>query len=80
LILNNLLLRVIALARTKFWVGKSYRPNLGKWGFNPRGFTVQFTLKVLPAGEETAAESSHQNKPKNVEASTSEEQARLIET
>jgi len=79
MILINLLLRCVALARTKFWAGKSFAPNLKGWGFNPKGFTVQFTLKVLPAGQESTAESI-QNQPTTSKASASAEQGRLIET
>ena len=53
LLLTNLLLRVVALTRTRFWVGKK----VGGWeglGWKPAGYTVQFTLKFLPAQEETA--------------------------
>jgi hypothetical protein len=46
------LLRLIAVARTRFWEEKQF-PKLGNdkgWspGWNPKGFTVQFTLSVLP--------------------------------
>ena len=70
LVLAILLLRVVALARTKFWKNHKNKFTLPCW--NPTGFTVQFTLSVLP-GES-------RQKAASVEAPVAEEEARLIET
>jgi len=76
LILITLLLRLIAVARTRFWQGKTFASLKGfKW--NPSGFTIQFTLSVLPS-KQTAVEDI--GKARATEASVSGEQARLIET
>jgi len=75
LLLTNLLLRVTALTRTRFWEGK----NVGAWeglGWKPAGFTVQFTLKFLPAQEETAVSRVEGQ----ANSSSSGEEGRLIET
>ena len=75
LLLTNLLLRVIALTRTRFWVGKK----VGGWeglGGKPAGFTVQFTLKFLPAQEETA----DSRVEGQTNASSSGEESGVIET
>jgi len=78
LLLTNLLLRVTALTRTRFWVGKK----VGGWkglGWKPTGFTVQVTLKFLPAQEETAV-SGVEEQTRRINASSDGEEAQLIET
>jgi len=42
-----LMLRLIALYRSKFWE----KVSMSKYGWSPKGFTVQFTLAILPAQE-----------------------------
>ncbi|KAE9362948.1 hypothetical protein N431DRAFT_390431 [Stipitochalara longipes BDJ] len=55
LILTLLTLRVAALFRTKFWEGRR-RPSFPVIpGWNPTGFTLQFTLKVIPYERPTPA-------------------------
>lgn len=72
LILATLLLRVIALVKTRFWEGKAKA--FGKFGgWKPSGFTVQFTLSILPHDAN--------DKKATVDASGgSGEEGRLIET
>ena len=71
-----LLLRIVAIARTKFWEGKK----LGTLGFprwSPNGFTVQFTLSLIkqePHGEVV------NKKAKGVDTQSGAEEGRLIET
>jgi hypothetical protein len=61
------LLRLVALARTRFWEGMKCR-GLPSW--NPTGFTIQLTLSVLKQDTTVA---------KPVDPSGCEE-SRLIET
>ena len=75
LLLTNLLLRVVALTRTRFWEGKKVRAWKGL-GWKPAGFTVQFTLKFLPAQEETAVSRVEGQ----INAPSGGEEGRLIET
>ncbi|PVH67449.1 hypothetical protein DL98DRAFT_523332 [Cadophora sp. DSE1049] len=46
LILTTLLLRLIAIYRTKFWAG--FFQGMGVSGWRGTGFTVQFSLSVVP--------------------------------
>ena len=71
-----ILLRVIALARTRFWENMKVG-NFKGMGWNPSGFTVQFTLKVIPARRERENE---RIETETREEPAGEEQARLIET
>jgi len=71
LILATLLLRVLALAKTRFWEDKA--KIFGKTGWKPTGFTVQFTLSILP--HDATAKAA----PVAAESSSAEE-GRLIET
>lgn len=77
LFLSTVLLRLVALVRTRFWQGKTFASIKG-FKFNPSGFTMQFTLSVLPA-KQTAVEDVS-NRAQAAEISASGEQARLIET
>lgn len=69
--MTTLLLRVVALARTKFW--KDYKNKVVMPGWNPSGFTVQFTLSVLPNETRRKAAAA-------VAPGDEAEEARLIET
>jgi hypothetical protein len=71
LILATLLLRVIALAKTRFWEGKA--KSFGGFGWKPKGFTVQFTLSILPHDGNAKASPV-------VASGASGEEDRLIET
>ena len=62
------MLCLIAIFKTKFWEGMNIK---GFKGWNPSGFEVSFTLKVVRAPASGAAPA--------VEAA-SEEEGRLIET
>ncbi|KAH8801419.1 hypothetical protein F5884DRAFT_862117 [Xylogone sp. PMI_703] len=68
-ILAVLLLRLVAVSRTRFWE----KQKLAIPWYNPTGFTVQFTLTVLPHSPED-------KKSKSVATSSGGEQERLIET
>ncbi|RDW79393.1 hypothetical protein BP6252_04031 [Coleophoma cylindrospora] len=53
MILAMLLLRLVALARTKFWEGKNFGAFHGPW-ISPGTYTVQFTMSIVkkdPNGE-----------------------------
>ncbi|RFU26831.1 hypothetical protein B7463_g9504, partial [Scytalidium lignicola] len=73
LILTMLLLRLVAISRTKFWERKNFA--IPSW--NPTGFTVQLTLTVLP--QESGAPGDRK-KLKSVATSSDAEEERLIET
>jgi hypothetical protein len=81
-----LALRVVALFRTKFWEG-ARRPTFpGLSGWNPTGFTIQFTLSVLPHDRATPASAPGQtftvstSTAANPGPSSSAQEGRLIET
>lgn len=65
----------MALVRTKFWQGQKLGVFQGS-GWNPSGFTVQFTLSVLPNERPTASVGAS----KAVATSSSAEEGRLIDT
>lgn len=69
------MLRIIAIARTKFWEGKK----LAAPNWNPTGFTVQFTLSILPVAPAAAAAPAVESS-KGKGAASSSEEGRLIET
>jgi len=80
------ILRVVAVFKTKFWEGKTFPAfgsGVGGSGWNPNGFTVQFTLKVIrqedaAAAQVSAVEAGSGSGPKpTVQAPEAE---RLIET
>jgi len=71
-----LLLRLIAITRTRFWEGKKYG-NFEGSGWQPTGFTVQFTLGVLKQETPGAGVSK---KAKAVDTLSGGEEGRLIET
>lgn len=71
LILATLLLRAIALAKTRFWEDKA--KVFGKMGWKSTGFTVQFTLSILPHDATSEAAPLVAQTP-------SGEEGRLIET
>ncbi|OCK92855.1 uncharacterized protein K441DRAFT_662504 [Cenococcum geophilum 1.58] len=75
-LLTMLLLRLIAITRTRFWEGKKYG-NFEGSGWQPTGFTVQFTLGVLKQETPGAGVSK---KAKAVDTSSGGEEGRLIET
>ena len=50
-----LILRIGALLRSKFWEGRNKQSFPGMPAWNPTGFTVQFTLKVIPYERSTTA-------------------------
>jgi hypothetical protein len=75
LVLTTLVLRLVALYRTKFWVGQKLGFFRGS-GLNSGGFTVQFTLSVLPNERPVATVSTSQA----ANPSPSAEEGRLIET
>ena len=65
----------MALVRTKFWQGQKLGVFQGS-GWNPSGFTVQFTLSVLPNERPTACIRAS----KAVATSSGAEEGRLIDT
>ncbi|KAH8812917.1 hypothetical protein F5884DRAFT_856209 [Xylogone sp. PMI_703] len=73
LILTVLLLRLVAISKSKFWEGNKF--SMPRW--NPTGFTVQITLSVIP--RETRDSEDNKKKPTPVGASASREDDRLIE-
>lgn len=75
-ILATLLLRVVALFRTKFWEGRNFSKFEG-FSWKPTGFTVQFTLSVL---KQEPADGGDRNKGKTIDTSSRSEEGRLIET
>jgi hypothetical protein len=75
LILATLLLRLVALFRTKFWERRNTNFFKGS-GWKPSGFTVQFTLSVLPNKRPAAAVKASGA----VDPSSGAEEGRLIET
>jgi len=66
LLLTSLLLRIIAVARTKLWQQMQWKG----MSWNHTGFTVQFTLSVLPHDPKRQAVSS---------AASNTEEARLVD-
>jgi len=88
LILTLLTLRVAALFRTRFWEVRRRQklPSLSGW--NPTGFTIQFTLKVLPHERQAPAAApvpavvptAHGGKATDPGPSSSAQEGRLIET
>jgi len=69
-----LLLRIIAVAKTRFWEDKA--KVFGRLRWKPSGFTVQFTLSVLPHdGRDAAAPRS----PVAILSSV-DDQGKLIDT
>lgn len=89
LLLTTTLLQTVALARTKFWRGtnfKRYGTLNGLRNWKPQGFTIQFTLTVMPpikqdeSGAFVGAENAEAAKPVAGQASSSAESGRLIET
>jgi len=83
LILTTLLLRLVAVVRSQFWHGKAFASIKGYkgLGWNPTGFTVQFTLSVLPAKEGTNAACTGNTVHGSAgESASGAEGERLIET
>lgn len=85
LVLTTLLLRVVALFRTKFWEGQknliSVPKSFGSW--NPSGFSVQFSvnLSILPNNPPAGAVQGEQTKASSAAGpSEGAEEGRLIET
>lgn len=75
MILVTLLLRTMALVKTKFWLGQKLPFSQGS-GWDPSGFTMQFTLSMLPNERPTASVRAS----KAVATSSSSEEGRLIDT
>ncbi|RDW91788.1 hypothetical protein BP5796_01182 [Coleophoma crateriformis] len=76
MILAMLLLRLVALARSKFWEGKTFATFRGPW-MSPGTYTVQFTMSIVkkdPSGEDTGV------KGKAAERQSGGEASQLIET
>lgn len=74
--LAMLLLRVVAVFRTKFWQSKTFK-GLRNFEWNPRGFTIQFSLSVIR--QEPAGGNQQSGKGKGPALSGSGE-GRLIDT
>jgi len=78
LILTKLLLRLTALARTKFWKGKKFGNPAGLgWKPSGFGFTVQFSFSIVPYDNQC---SSSNKDTQAVASNTSGDGERLIET
>jgi len=46
LILATLFLRLVAIVKTRFW--ENHAKTFGGFGWKPKGFTIQFSLSILP--------------------------------
>lgn len=76
LITALLLVRFVALVKSKFWEGWNIR-SLQSWR-PTSGFTVQFSLSVIPAGTLPTVVASHEGIINNTQSGA--EEGRLIET
>ncbi|KAH8660865.1 hypothetical protein BGZ60DRAFT_433708 [Tricladium varicosporioides] len=86
LLLTTTLLQAVALARTRFWKGANFKRYVSLKGlrnWKPAGFTIQFTLTIMPpmkrggSGALVGAEGAEGPKPV---AGSSTDGGRLIET